>query len=71
MAADIKPRAPAATAAVVPPPKPRQIIEIDQPIFRSGKEGKIIWIGAESHEKNVKIRWSDGSIEFFATKELQ
>lgn len=51
--------------------KALQIIEVDRSISKDGKEGKIIWIGDESHEKNVKIRWADGSIGFFSSKELQ
>jgi hypothetical protein len=51
--------------------KAPQIVEVGRSILKDGKEGKIIWIGDESHEKNVKILWAEGSVGFFSTKELQ
>jgi hypothetical protein len=50
--------------------KPPRIIAPDQDIDLDGKIGKIIWVGSTAYDKDVKIRWADGTIEFFSSKEL-
>ena len=52
------------------PAKIPLIIAVDQEVNINGKTGKIIWVGSSSYDKDVKVRWSDGSIEFFSSKEL-
>jgi len=47
------------------------VLEVDRTIDRSGKTGTIVWIGDQAGAKSIKIRWPDGSIEFFAEKDLQ
>ena len=51
--------------------KQELVLEVDRTITRLGKTGTIIWIGDQAGAKSFKIRWADGSIEFFAEKDLQ
>lgn len=59
---------PAADTKVV---KQALVLEVDRPVTRSGKTGTIVWIGDQGGSKSIKVRWADGSIEFFAEKDLQ
>jgi hypothetical protein len=48
-----------------------QQIEIGSTINKHGKTGSVIWMGIQNDVSNVKVRWNDGTIEFFVEKDLQ
>lgn len=48
-----------------------QKIEIGSTINKNGKTGTVIWMGIQNDISNVKVRWNDGTVEFFVEKDLQ